>query len=451
MNSLAVDKIVNALLYEGHILYPYRASARKNAQRFTFGRVYPRAYSIAQSEAEPCVMQTECILRCRGELPVLEVDMRFLHPMARQVGLPSKPLTDLPAVFAPEDFRPVPELRVENRLYQTWQEAVERRIQIPPQSLNLMAVRSLALPFCFPASIDAESIRDRQGQVIGIIRRRQEQLQGVCQITAKPVDSHVFKITVHIANETPLEQADINNQDELLLRTLASTHTIFRARNGEFLSLMEPPDAYREAVAACTNVGTWPVLIGEKEKGEADTILSSPIILYDYPQIAPESAGDFFDGTEIDEILTLRVLTMTDEEKWEMSHLDERARKILERTESLPESEFTKMHGALREVSSFNEDFFNPKTRLKSVMVDEVELKTGDRVRIRPRCRADVMDIALRGKAAVIESIEQDAEDRIYLALVLDEDPGRDLGFLRQPGHRFFYGLEEVEPLGGNE
>jgi hypothetical protein len=109
------------------------------------------------------------------------------------------------------------------------------------------------------------------------------------------------------------------------------------------------------------------------------------------------------------------------------------------------------MHGALREVSSFNEDFFNPKTRLTSVIVDEVELKTGDQVRIRPRSRADVMDIALQGKTALIESIEQDAEDRIFLALVLDEDPGRDLGFLRQPGHRFFYGLDEVEPLRRNE
>ncbi len=236
----------------------------------------------------------------------------------------------------------------------------------------------------------------------------------------------------------------------VLMRTFASTHTIFRVQNGEFLSLMDPPDAYREAAATCTNVGTWPVLVGEKENGDVDTILSSPIILYDYPQIAPESPGELFDGTEIDEILTLRVLTMTDEEKSEMSQIDEQARKILERTESLPEDEFIKMHGIMREVSSFNEDFFNPKTRPKSVIVDGVELKAGDRVRIRPQSRADVMDIALKGKAAVIESIEQDAEDRIYLALVLDEDPGKDLGFLRQPGHRFFYGLDEVEPLRRN-
>jgi len=451
MNSLAVDKIVNALLYEGYILYPYRASSRKNRQRFTFGRVYPHAFSLAQGEAEPFVMQTECLLRHRGEMPALEVDVRFLHPMAREVGSLSKPLTELPVAIGPEDFKSVPELRIENKVYQTWQEAVERKVRLPQQALNTLATRSLTVPFCFPASLVQEAIRNRQGQSVGVIRRRHERLEGVCEITAEPLDKQVFKISVRIANETPLEKADVDDQEAVLMRTFASTHTIFRVQNGEFLSLLDPPAAYREAAATCANVGTWPVLVGEKESGDVDTILSSPIILYDYPKIAPESPGELFDGTEIDEILTLRVLTMTDEEKWEMSQIDEQARKILERTESLSEGQFIKMHGAMRGASSFNEDFFNPKTRLKSVIVDGVELKAGDRVRIRPKGRADVMDIALQGKAAVIESIEQDAENRIYLALVLDEDPGKDLGFLRQPGHRFFYGLNEVEPLRTNE
>jgi hydrogenase maturation protease len=449
MSAAAVDKIVNALLYEGYILYPYRASSRKNRQRFTFGRIYPRAYSVAQREAEPFVMQTECLLRRRGEMSALEVEVCFLHPMAREVGSLSKHLTELPVVIGPEDFQPVSELRVDNKLYQTWQEAVERKVQLLQQTLNVPMTRTV--PFCFPASLVLEAIRDREGRAVGVIRRRQEGLQGVCVLTAKPLDTQVFKITVRIANETPLERADVDDQEAVLMRTFASTHTILRAQNGEFLSLMDPPDAYREGAGTCTNIGTWPVLVGEKENGDVDTILSSPIILYDYPQIAPESPGDLFDGTEIDEILTLRVLTMTDDEKWEMRHIDDQARKILERTECLSKDEFIKMHGSMREVSSFDEDFFNPKTRLKSVLVDGVELKAGDRVRIRPQGRADVMDIALQGKAAVIESIEQDAENRIYLALVLDEDPGKDLGFLRQPGHRFFYGVNEVEPLQRNE
>src|SRR5208282_417095 len=118
-----------------------------------------------------------------------------------------------------------------------------------------------------------------------------------------------------------------------LRQALVSTHTILGVRQGEFVSLLDPPEDCREAVAACGNVGTWPVLVGEE--GQRDTLLSSPIILYDYPQLAPESPGDFFDGTEIDEMLTLRIMTMTDEEKVAMAAVDERAAALLARTEAL--------------------------------------------------------------------------------------------------------------------
>ena len=176
-------------------------------------------------------------------------------------------------------------------------------------------------------------------------------------------------------------------------------------------------------------------------------MLSSPIILYDYPQIAPESPGDLFDGLEIDEILTLRVMAMSDAEKIEMRQVDEQARKILERTENMSSDHLLKMHGVMRSVRSSNEDFFNPSTRLETAMVGDIQVKAGDRVRIRPKKRADVMDMALDGKVAVIEAVEQDVEGGVQLALVLDDDPGRDLGMMRQPGHRFFYGTDEVEPV----
>ena len=87
------------------------------------------------------------------------------------------------------------------------------------------------------------------------------------------------------------------------------------------------------------------------------------------------------------------------------------------------------------------------RTRLDHVQVLGVNLKPGDRVRLRPRAGGDILDLALAGKIATIESIEQDYEDKVYVAVILDDDPGRDLGFLRQPGHRFFFATEEVEPL----
>ena len=119
MNPPTIDRIAEAVLYEGYILYPYRASSRKNRQRFTFGMVYPQAYGEAQNGAEPFTMQTECLLRSQGEQPTLEVRVRFLHPLARSVGLLSEPVPELPADIGTSSFSIVPELRVDNKLYQT--------------------------------------------------------------------------------------------------------------------------------------------------------------------------------------------------------------------------------------------------------------------------------------------------------------------------------------------
>jgi hypothetical protein len=450
MNPSTVDKIANAVLYEGYILYPYRASARKNRQRFTFGRIYPRAYSEAQSGAEPFAMQTECLLQGRGTRVALEVRVRFLHPMTRAIGLLPAPVSELPANIEPDSFSPVPELRIDDKLYQAWQEAVEREVRSSPQLLDNLVSRTFSLPFHFSRSLTLEPIRDRRSQVIGAIIRRQRSLHGTIHIAAQPVGSQIFKIRVTVENQTPVSPLDLDQSEEVLMRTLASTHTILELDGGEFFSLMDPPESHTELAATCSNIGTWPVLVGDKEKGEAATMLSSPIILYDYPEIAPESPGEFFDATEIDEILALRVLTMTDQEKWEMRQLDEHAREILDRTEALPEEDFWKMHGTIRGHKFSGEDFYNPNTRLDSVTVQGMDLMVGDRVRIRPQGRADIMDLALEGKIAVIESIEQDAENRVHLALVLEDDPGKDLGMLRQPGHRFFYGSHEIEPLIGN-
>src|SRR4029077_20714175 len=167
------------------------------------------------------------------------------------------------------------------------------------------------------------------------------------------------------------------------------------------ISLLDPDPQYENAAKACRNIGCWPVLVGDEAKRERDTMLSSPIILYDYPKIAAERAGDLFDSTEIDEILTLRVKTMTDAEKAEMRNVDEQARRILERTENITADHFMQMHGTMRNARSANEDFFNPAKRIKSPTVHGVDLKKGDRVRIRPKKRADVMDLALDGKIAV--------------------------------------------------
>jgi hypothetical protein len=345
MNLGLVEKIADAVLYEGYILYPYRPSAVKNQQRWNFGALCPQSYSLAQGGAEAWSMQTEC-LAVGGPQTTLDVKIRFLHLLVREVCELTKPLAELGDGSEP-DSRVVASLEVNGRLFQTWQEATEREVSLPGFNLSKTVDQTQRLTFSFPESREIEPLRaESSGQIVGVIIRQQQAIEGVIEVAAERVGEEAFKITARILNLTPLEDADRKNRDEALMRSLVSTHTILGVRDGEFVSLLDPPDSYREAAALCQNTGTYPVLAGEE--GERDCMLSSPIILYDYPQIAPESAGELFDGTEIDEILTLRIMTLTDEEKREMRGADERARRILERTETLPLEQLMKMHGAMK-------------------------------------------------------------------------------------------------------
>ena len=448
MNRALLDQVVDATLYEGYILYPYRASSKKNArERFTFGRVYPEAYSEAQKGAESFMAQTECLVKTSGPASTLNISVRFLHPMAREIGALRKPIAGLNGV-EPE-FDVVRELHVGGERYQSWVEAVEREVVLPAISLSGNAEQNL--PFRFFASRELEPLRDEK-DVVALTIRRQERIDGIIFATVSQLENGLYKISVRVVNQSALTVNELNDDEDVMLRLFASTHIILCGEGAEFISLSDPPAELEEVAVSCKNVGVWPVLVGDEAKGERDMILSSPIILYDYPKIAPESAGSLFDGTEIDEILTLRILTMTDEEKREMRRVDEQARRLLERTEALPHGSLMKMHGTLREPETPKlavefDDFFVASTRLNGVTIGNNYLQPGDRVRLRPKCRADAIDMLMAGRTAIIEAVEQDMERRIYLAVVLENDPGKDLGMMRQSGHRFFYGVDEVEPL----
>ena len=308
MTRTLVDRIAGALLYEGYMLYPYRRSAVKNRQRFNFGVVYPEAHSRAEAGRDPCEMRTECLLRA-GPGTRVEVTVRFLHLFARAA-----------AHGEPE-----------------WHEAVERDITLSA-TLGELVTAPRYLAFTPPA-----------GDVPG----RQVALQGQVSIGAERATADVVRLRVTVVNRTPLATSGESGRDELMLRSLVSAHTILRTTGGEFLSLTDPPEGLRGVAEACRNVGTWPVLAGED--GARDTMLSSPIIVSDFPAIAPESPGDFFDGTEMDEMLSLRILTLTDEEKREMAASDERARRLLERTEAFGPEQLMRMHGVLRQIRSLEE------------------------------------------------------------------------------------------------
>jgi len=321
MNQKLVDSVVHAVLYEGCILYPYRASsANKNRQRFTFGRVYPEPYSVALHGAEPCTMQTQCLIEGPSSSRV-EVTVRFLQPMERDIGELAAPLRKLPPPDNPDFFHVVAELKIGGTLYQSWQEAVERTIHMPAQTLGELCAQAYTIPFSFIRTRSIEPIFDKKDHIAGVIVRRQEVIDGKVEVSAEPVDQSVVKITVRILNLSPVPSDYLDDSNEIGMRTFASTHTILHAKGGDFLSQIDPAETYARAAAGCRNLGTWPVLVGDEAKQERDTMVSSPIILYDYPKIAPESAG------EIDEILTLRIMTMTDEEKRERRGVDEQARR----------------------------------------------------------------------------------------------------------------------------
>jgi hypothetical protein len=269
---------------------------------------------------------------------------------------------------------------------------------------------------------------------------RQRRIEGRVELSTERLGAALHRVTLRVRNTVKSGDA---------LAALASTHAIAQVANGIFVSLIDPPERYRDAASQCVNAGVWPVLAGDA--GSRDCMLASPMILYDYPQVAPESAGDLFDGTEIDEILSLRILTLTDQEKDEIRAADPRTRRILERTEALAPEQLMKLHGALRNPRAVGWNPLVEPPRVDTVRVFGVELKRGDRVRLWPRKTSDIMDMALAGQVAEIESIEVDYDERIHLAVVLEDDPGRDLGVLRQPGHRFFFSPEEVEPLAFEE
>ena len=336
------EQIANAVLYEGYILYPYRPSSVKNRQRWTFGGLYPQPYSQAQGEPDSWQLQTECLVVGSADT-TLAVKARFLHLLWREVGELKPPAF---ALVAPLDFHTVESLTVGDKVYHTWQEAIERTVDLAPMRLSNLVTQPYQQHFAYPASQTTELLPRTDGLVVGVIVRQQQAISGVVEASAEQMGDQLYKVTVKIMNLTPLAAAEQATRDTALLCSFVSTHAILQVDAGAFVSLIDPPATYAATAATCRNIGAYPVLVGEA--GAGDLMLASPIILYDYPEIAPESAGDLFDGTEIDEILTLRILTMTDAEKQEMRQVDERAKALLDRTEALPAEQLMKLHGTMR-------------------------------------------------------------------------------------------------------
>lgn len=239
------------------------------------------------------------------------------------------------------------------------------------------------------------------------------------------------RLRVSVLNRAQGARAD--SRQEVLACSLLGVHVLLSVEAPDcFVSLCDPPAEAEAHAALCESRGLWCIPLGA-DRQRPRTALLSPIILPDFPQIAPESAGDMFDATEIDELLALRVRTLTEAEKCEAREADPRVRAMLERIEGLSAQEMLRLHGARRPADTAR-------------AADPPALQ-GRAVVLRPRRGGDAMDLLLSGRRATVRSVERDLDGRTHVGVTLDDDPGADLGRAGMPGHRFFFALDELELL----
>jgi hypothetical protein len=434
-------KVADAVLYEGYVLYPYRASARKNRLRWQFGVLAPRAWSEAGS-GEAWWMQTACLVEPRGDAH-LTGRVRFLHVLTRTVEEASG-----------DGFRPAESLDVGGRLWTSWEEGVEREVNFE-QPLGGDGQVERVVRFMFPGDRLEEPIHGAGSSLAGRVVRTQHRLEGVIRTSVERVGgSHpLLAVRIRVENVTSVD-APKAPRNEAVGAFLVGTHTLLAVVRGAFVSLLDAPPWAPAAGMSSENVRTWPVLIGPA--GSREMMLSSPIILQDHPEIAPESAGDLFDATEIDEILTLRTMTLTEEEKREARATDPRAAEIIDRVDTMPAEVLERLHGAIRSLrpapAAEAPPWWDPgvdasvSPETDQVEVAGVAVARGSRVRLCPGARrADAQDMFLAGRVARVEGVFLDVEDKRYLAVTLEEDPAAELH--QWHGRYLYFAPDEVEPL----
>jgi hypothetical protein len=425
MNLDPVRKIADAVLYEGYILYPYRASAQKNQSRWQFGVVMAPGYAAAE-ESETSFTRAECVLEHGGQ-PAVRVLLRFLQVQRRTSG-------------------------GESSAAEIWDEAAEREIEAVADAAALFGDG-------VTREFTVEGGEDREEDVV----RRREPLAGAVTVRAAEVPGpwRALKLQVRVENRTDLGSVPRRREDALPT-SLVAAHAIITAEGGKFLSMTDPPEWAAPAVAGCRNEGGWPVLADPDNR----VMLSSPIILYDHPELAAESPGELYDGTEIDEILTLRTMALSDDEKAEARATDPRAAALLDRVDSMDPQVLARLHGTLRSPRPGPAAAAEPPTLTDagetvpwwdpdadasvspdtdSVTIGGRPIARGSLVRLRPGARrADAQDMFLAGRVAEVQAVLHDVENNPYLAVSLYGQPDEDLRIAH--GRFLYFMTDEVEP-----
>ncbi|TSB32812.1 hypothetical protein [Streptomyces benahoarensis] len=459
-------QIADAVLLEGYVLYPYRASAAKNRMRWQFGVLVPPKWPGAASEHS--LQRTECLLEPRGN-PALHAQVRFLHAQRRTVQ----------RARADGTYETVDALELPDRVVRPWDEGVTEQVDLAVEVSRLTG-DGVRLPFALPVHEESEPLHDG-GRLVGRQLRRRERVAGELHLTATELDGpcRVLRLTATVRNTGDWSGDGDADREAALPHALLSAHLLLGVTSGAFLSLTDPPQWASGAAATCRNAHTWPVLAGAD--GNARTVLSSPIILEDHPRIAPESPGALYDATEIDEILALRTAALTDEEKREARGTDDRAAAVIDLADSMPPEVLERLHGAvraLREVTGAAPPPASPRAAAAPpdpfdggtggapwwdpaadaavdpvrdrVLVDGTPVGAGSRVALRPGPRrTDAQDLFLHGRTAVVEAVLHDVDGGVHLAVTVDGDPGADIR--REQGRFLYFQPDELAPLAAVE
>ena len=442
-------QVADAVLYEGYLLYPYRASSPKNQVRWQFGMLGPAGAAEAGA-GEETSMSAEVVVEARPGATV-DAYVRFLQVQSRVVQRRTS-----------DGWEPVDELLVDGTRWIPFHEAVAR--EIPLLDLNVDdGSGSQPLDVQASAGEDIEELREN-GQLVGRLVRTRWPLHGSVTLTSRPgSDPRLLVLGARVDNRavwSPGEVAGWTARDVAARYSFVGTHLLISAHGTSFVSLLDGPDWADADTSACVQHRCWPVMVADDDG--VDAVLVSPIVLGDYPTIAPESAGDLFDATEIDEILTLRVMTMTEQEKADARGTDPRAAEILARCDAMSDDELVRLHGArrptgnvpdMRDVPVYGDDVpwwdegqdARAEPEQDAVMVDGVPVAKGTRVLLRPSRRADAQDVFLAGLTAVVSRVYVDVDGGTHVAVVLEDDPGGDL--YDTTGRFYYFGPEEVEPL----
>ncbi|MGW1353064.1 hypothetical protein ACWCQE_27920 [Streptomyces sp. NPDC002409] len=452
-----VRSIADAVLYEGYLLYPYRASSHKNRSRWQFGVLGP-PHATAASFGEEPEMEMQCLLAPHEGPAAVTVHLRFLQLQVREVRGTGEDGADTP----------VEQLVVDGVPVMSWDEAVEREVVLTALPLGEVADAVHEVP----GGEDTEPVTDARGVVMGRIVRRRLPL-AVRVRTRAVVDDGYVRLSVVVRNENPESAA---TKDAAIRSSLIGAHLLLRAHEAEFVSLLEPPAGAAAAAGRCRQRRCWPVLAGPK--GTTDTLLGAPIILYDHPEVAEQSPGALFDSTEIDEILTLRVMTMTEEEKAEARATDPRAREIIDRCDGMSPADLQQLHGLLRdshpprpappvgpaadvrdvEPAAFDTagaPWWDPAADASvrpgsdAVVIDGVRVAKDSLVRVHPSRRADAQDLFFAGRVARVTAVLSDVDGGTHIALVLVDDPASDLHDWY--GRYFYFAPDELTPLSVEE